>query len=70
VAVSDPQAEIAANLAKWTTLGLVNINSEDIRTARIVGMTLMPQAAGLALMLAASLWQSRPQKLARLEAPN
>jgi hypothetical protein len=63
ISISDPQAEIAANLLKWATMGVINISADDIRTARIAGMTLMPQIAGLVLMLAATLWQSRPQKI-------
>jgi hypothetical protein len=63
VSVSDPQADTAADLVKWATLGMINLTTEDIRIARIAGMTLMPQIAGLVLMLAAALWQSRPRKI-------
>jgi hypothetical protein len=58
--ISDPQAEIAAHLLKWITMGLIDISADDIRIARIGGMTIMPQVAGLVLMLAAALWQSNP----------
>jgi hypothetical protein len=62
ISISDPQAEIAANLLKWVTVGLIDISADDIRIARIGGMTVMPQVAGLVLMLAAALWQSRAQR--------
>ena len=60
VTTADPQADIAARLINWMTFGLITITSNDIHLARIAGMTLMPQLAGLVLMLAATLWQSRP----------
>jgi MarR family len=61
VTAADPQADIAARLINWMTCGLITITSNDIHLARIAGMTLMPQLAGLVLMLAATLWQSRRQ---------
>ena len=46
----------------WATFGLVKLAADDIRMARIAGMALMPQIAGLVLMVAAILWPSgRPQ---------
>ena len=48
----------------WTgskSAALITVTSDDIHLARIVGMTLVPQLAGLVLMLAATLWQSRGQ---------
>lgn len=62
VTTADPQAETAAQLVNWATFGLVKLAADDIRMARIAGMALMPQIAGLVLMLAAILWPSgRPQ---------
>ena len=58
---SDPQADTAARLITWTSFGLITVTSNDIYLARIAGMTLVPQLAGLVLMLAATLWQSRGQ---------
>lgn len=63
VTTADPQAETAANLVSWATFGLVKLAADDIRMARVTGMVLMPQTAGLVLMLATTLWQSgRPRE--------
>src|SRR5262249_49503866 len=62
VTTADPQAATAAQLVNWATFGLTKLVADDIRMARVAGMALMPQIAGLVLMLAATLWQSgRPQ---------
>jgi len=62
VTTDDPPTETAAQLVNWATFGLVKLAADDIRMARIAGMALMPQIAGLVLMLAAILWPSgRPQ---------
>jgi hypothetical protein len=61
VMASDPQADTAARLISWMSFGLITVTSNDIHLARIAGMTLVPQLAGLVLMLAATLCQSRGQ---------
>jgi hypothetical protein len=61
VMATDPQADTAARLINWMSFGLIPVTSNDIHLARIAGMTLVPQLAGLVLMLAATLWQSRGQ---------
>ena len=58
VTAADPQAETAAQLVNWVSFGMINITPKDVNMARIASMTLMPQIAGLVLMLAVSLWQS------------
>ena len=59
VMAADPQADTAARLIGWMSFGLITVTNNDIHLARIAGMTLVPQLAGLVLMLAATLWQSR-----------
>jgi len=59
VTAADPQADTAARLINWMSFGLITVTSNDIHLARIAGMTLVPQLAGLVLMLAATLWQWR-----------
>jgi len=59
VMAADPQADTAARLISWMSFALITVTSNDIHLARIAGMTLVPQLAGLVLMLAATLWQSR-----------
>jgi MarR family len=59
VMTTDPQADTAAQLISWMSSGLFTVTSNGIHLARIAGMTLVPQLAGLVLMLAATLWQSR-----------
>jgi hypothetical protein len=61
VMATDPQADTAAKLISWMSFGLITVTSNDIHLARTAGMTLVPQHAGLVLMLAATLWQSRGQ---------
>jgi hypothetical protein len=61
VMATDPQADTAARLINWMSFRLITVTSNDIHLARIAGMTLVPQLAGLVLMLAATLWQSRGQ---------
>jgi hypothetical protein len=56
VTTSDPQTEIAAQLVNWASFGMITLTPDDIHLARIAGMTLMPQLAGLVLLLAAALW--------------
>jgi len=65
VTTADPQAETAAKLVNWATFGLTKLVADDIRMARVAGMALMPQIAGLVLMLAAILWQPGGPKAAR-----
>jgi hypothetical protein len=59
VVATDPQVDTAARLLSWMSFGLITVTSNDIQLARIAGMTLVPQLAGLVLMLAAAIWQSR-----------
>jgi hypothetical protein len=59
VTAADPQADTAARMINWMSFGLITVTSNDIHLARIAGMTLVPQLAGLVLMLAATLWQWR-----------
>jgi len=58
ITTADPQADIAVRLVNWVSFGAIKLSPNDIAMARIAGMTLMPQIAGLVLMLAVSLWQS------------
>ena len=55
VMAADPQADTAARLIGWTSFGLITVTNNDVHLARIAGMTLVPQLAGLVLMLAATL---------------
>jgi DNA-binding MarR family transcriptional regulator len=59
VIATDPQVDTAARLISWMSFGLITVTSNDIHLARIAGMTLVPQLAGLVLMLAVTIWQSR-----------
>ena len=59
VLVTDPQVDTASRLLSWMSFGLITVTSNDIQLARIAGMTLAPQLAGLVLMLAAAILQSR-----------
>jgi hypothetical protein len=61
ITATDPQADTAAGLISWMSFGLIIVTSNGIHLARIAGMTLVPQLAGLVLMLAATLWQVRGQ---------
>jgi hypothetical protein len=62
VMAADPQADTAARLISWMSFGLITVTSNDISLTRIAGMTLVPQLAGLVLMLATTLWQSRADR--------
>jgi hypothetical protein len=59
VLVTDPQVDTASRQLSWMSFGLITVTSNDIQLARIAGMTLVPQLAGLVLMLAAAILQSR-----------
>jgi hypothetical protein len=59
VLAADPQVDTAARLISWMSFKLITVTSNDIQLARIAGMTLVPQLAGLVLMLAAAILQSR-----------
>lgn len=62
VTTADPRAETVASFVNWATFGLVKLAAENVRMARVAGMALMPQIAGLVLMLASTLWQlGRPR---------
>jgi ABC-type arginine/histidine transport system permease subunit len=51
-AVEPTQADTAALLLTWLTGGVARISRDDIHMARVLGMTLLPQLAGIVLMLA------------------
>lgn len=55
VTSADPQADTAARLARWLTVGLAPITPDDVAMARIAGMALLPQIGGLVMMLAMAL---------------
>lgn len=57
---ADPQADTAARLLTWLTGGVAHISRDDIHMARMLGMTLLPQLAGLVLMLAFGVGFCRP----------
>ena len=52
VVTAVPQAEIAAQVINWVAFRLIKLTVDDIHLARTAGMALMPQIAGLVLMLA------------------
>jgi hypothetical protein len=52
---ADPQAATAANLVNWLSAGLTNVTTTDIAMLRVALITLLPQCAGLVLMLALDL---------------
>ena len=56
VTAADPQSETATRLVNWATFGVINITANDINLARVTSM--MPQTAGLVLLLAMTLWPS------------
>ena len=58
VTAADPQSETAARLVNWATFGVINITANDVNLARVTSMILMPQTAGLVLLLAMRLWSS------------
>ncbi|PWU21862.1 MAG: hypothetical protein C5B50_00835 [Verrucomicrobia bacterium] len=55
VTVADPQAQTAAEMLSWLTGRPVL--AHDIGLTRLLGMTLLPQMAGLVLLMASALWQ-------------
>jgi hypothetical protein len=57
ISSADPQAATAAKLINWASAGLVKVTTADIGMGRIALFTLLPQCAGLVLMLAMGLWQ-------------
>jgi hypothetical protein len=58
VTAADPQSETATRLVNWATFGVINITANDVNLARVTSMILMPQTAGLVLLLAMTLWPS------------
>ena len=52
VVVADPQTETAARLITWAGAGVVRITADDVAMVRVFGMVLLPQMAGLVLMVA------------------
>jgi len=50
--IADPLADTAARLLTWLTGGVAHISRDDIHMARVLGLTLLPQLAGIVLMLA------------------
>jgi hypothetical protein len=63
--IADPQANTAARLLTWLTGGTANISRDDIHMARVLGMTLLPQFAGIVLMLAFGIGLCRPDPVRR-----
>jgi hypothetical protein len=57
ISSADPQAATAAKLMNWLSAGLINVTTADIGMGRIALFTLLPQCAGLVLMLAMGVWQ-------------
>src|SRR5262249_61154199 len=58
ISAVDPQSETATRLVNWATFGVINITANDVNLARVTSMILMPQTAGLVLLLAMTLWPS------------
>jgi hypothetical protein len=58
VTAADPQSETATRLVNWATFGVINITANDVNLARVTSMILVPQTAGLVLLLAMTLWPS------------
>jgi hypothetical protein len=56
VTAADPQSETAARLVNWATFGVISIAANDVNLVRVTSMILMPQTAGLVLLLAMTLW--------------
>jgi len=65
IVAADPQADATANLFGWATAGAINLAPFDVHMARIAGMTLMPQLAGLVLLLAFAVGQPARTKSTR-----
>ncbi|WP_213773438.1 hypothetical protein [Bradyrhizobium sp. dw_78] len=59
VTKADPQADAAAQLARWLTGGFLPITPDDVAMARIAGMVLLPQIGGLVMMLAMALCRAQ-----------
>jgi hypothetical protein len=64
VTAPDPQSETTTRLVNWATFGVINITANDVNLARVTGMILMPQTAGLVLLLAMTLWPSAAKNAA------
>ena len=64
VTAADPQSETATRLVNWATFGVINITANDVNLARVTSMILMPQTAGLVLLLAMTLWPSGGKNVA------
>jgi hypothetical protein len=64
VTSADPQAETAARLVNWLTRDAAAITPVDVQLARVSGMALLPQIAGLVFMLATAMWQPRRRERA------
>jgi hypothetical protein len=60
VMTADPQAATASRLIGWASFGMLKMTADDVAMARIAGMTLLQQLAGLVLMLAMAL-STRPR---------
>jgi len=52
VMVADPQTATASRLIAWASAGMLKVTADDVAMARIAGITLLPQLAGLVMMLA------------------
>ncbi len=52
ITVGDPQATTASRLLVWASAGLLKVSADDIAMARVAGMVLLPQLAGIVLMVA------------------
>ncbi len=63
VSIADPQAETAARLINWTFRGSTAVTSDDIGMLRVAGITLLPQLAGLVLMLSSALFRASRDKI-------
>jgi len=60
ISSADPQAITAAKLVNWISAGIVTLTTADIGTLRLFLLTLLPQCAGLVLMLAGLTWAREP----------
>ena len=57
ISSADPQTATAAKLVNWLSAGLINVTTADVGMGRIALFTLLPQCAGLVLMLARGVWR-------------
>jgi len=55
VTTADPQAATASRLIGWASFGMLKMTADDVAMVRVLGMVLLPQPAGLVLMLATAL---------------